>query len=88
MRTITVVEASVDGVVNSTAFICNVTYHNHLTPCRILIEHEEGVPVPTNFQVLRRMIETSSGNLSEITIDGCSMYMTDTDHYDTNEEEL
>lgn len=83
-----VVFASVDAVVNSTAFICNVTFENHLTPCRVLVEHPEGDPIPTNFAVLKAMVEASPGALSEIVIDGCDFYMSDTTRYITDEVEL
>lgn len=80
-----VVSASVDGVVNSTAFICNVTFENHLTPCRVLILHGEDDPIPTNFAVLKAMIERSQNSLSEIVMDGCDFYMSDPSRYSTEE---
>lgn len=83
-----VISASVDGIVNSTAFICSATFENHLTPCRVLIEHAEGEPVPTNFGILKSMIETSEHSLSEISIDGCEQYMSDGTGYVTIEEYL
>lgn len=77
-----VVSVSVDGIVNSTAFLCNVTYENHLTQCRVLVEKAEEDPIPTNFQTLKHMVEEAQGNLSEVCLDGCIHYMHDSNGFD------
>lgn len=79
-----VASVSVDAVVNSTAYICNVTYENHLVPCRVLVHKTEEESIPTSVAQLKDAVHLT-GAASEISLDGCEYHMSNTAGYMVNE---
>ena len=53
------INASLDSVINSTAFVAEVNYHNCENPSLVICVKEEGADIPTKSTDLLQMVYTS-----------------------------
>lgn len=63
---------SVEGVVNSTAYVCNVNYLNIPTTIRVLCTKGPDDAIPTNLEILKQAV-ASAGAFVEVSLEGCEM---------------
>lgn len=59
------ISASLDSVINSTAFVAEVKYHNCENPSLVICVREPDAEIPNNFKDLLQMVYTSTSCTDE-----------------------